>query len=146
MRGAERARLRFPIKSPMLVAARLEGQNSYVRELSAVLDFNSPWCIIQRQDGIDLGYPEAANLVKQWEYVHPDRVPRFLTMRGIERGIKVTLRKVSVGRLVATDVDALVLEMQPTRLGTFEVILGVTFLKNFRLTVDMKNGYLSLLS
>ena len=67
-------------------------------------------------------------------------------MRGIERGIKVTLRKVSVGRLVATDVDALVLEMQPTRLGTFEVILGVTFLKNFRLTVDMKNGYLSLLS
>ena len=137
--------MRFPLKSPMLVAARLEGQNSYVRELSAVIDFNSPWCIIPRQDALDLGYPEGANQVVQWEKVHPDKVPRFLTLRGIERGIKVSLRKVSVGRLLATDVDALVLEMPTSRFGTFDVILGGTFLKNFRLTVDMKKGYLSLL-
>ena len=129
----------------MLVSARLEGQNNVVRELSSILDFNNPWCIIQRQDALDLGYPEAANQVVQWEHVHPDRVPRFLTMRGIERGIKVTLRKVSVGHLVAQDVDAILLELPVSRFLNFEFILGVTFLKNFRLTVDMKKGYLSLL-
>lgn len=60
----------------------------------------------------------------------------------------MTLSKVSLGSLVAENVDAVVLELAHPRFHTFEMILGRTFLKNFKLTVDMKNGkdgYLSLL-
>ncbi len=132
----------------MLVSARIEGQNGRVRELSSVIDFNSPYCVVLFQDGIDLGYPEAANKAVSWGRIHPDRVPWFTTMRGIERGILVTLTKVSLGSLVSENVDAVVLELPHLPLHTFEMILGRTFLKNFKLTVDMNNGkdgYLSLL-
>jgi hypothetical protein len=129
----------------MLVSTRIEGQNGRVRELSAVLDFNAPCCMLLFQDGIDLGYPEAANKPVDWARIHPDKVPKFITMRGIERGILVTLRKVSLGSLVAENVDAVVLELAIPRFNTFEMILGRTFLKNYKLTVDMKKGYLSLL-
>ena len=132
----------------MLLSVRLEGQNGRVRELSSVIDFNAPYCMVLFQDGIDLGYPEAANKPVNWGRIHPDRVPWFTTMRGIERGILVTLSKVSLGSLVAEKVDAVVLELAYPHFHTFEMILGCTFLKNFKLTVDMKNGkngYLSLL-
>ena len=140
--------MKLPLKHPMLVSTRMEGTNGRVREVSAVLDFNSPYCVILAPDAIDLGYPEAANKAVDWQKIHPDRVPWFTSMRGIDRGVMVTLRKVSLGSLAAKNVDAVILELEHPRFITFEMVLGRTFLKNFKLTVDMKkgnNGYLSLL-
>jgi hypothetical protein len=34
--------MRFPLKEPMLVAAKLEGRHGTGSELSALLDFNAP--------------------------------------------------------------------------------------------------------
>jgi hypothetical protein len=140
--------MKFALKEPMLVSTRIEGQNGRVRELSAVLDFNSPYCVVLGADAIDLGYPEAANKHPDEQRIHPERVPWFTSMRGIDRGIMVTLRRVTLGGLTASNVDAVVLELEHPRFVTFEMILGRTFLKNFKLTVDMKKGqkgYLSLL-
>jgi hypothetical protein len=140
--------VKFPLKHPMLVSTRIEGQNGRVRELSAVLDFNAPYCVVLAPDAIDLGYSEAANKHVDFTKSHPDRVPWFTSMRGIDRGLVVTLRKVSLGSLTVNEVDAVILELEHPRFITFEMILGRTFLKNFKLTVDMKKGkkgYLSLL-
>jgi len=49
--------MRFALKDPMLVTIRVEGRYGAVRELSAVIDFNSPYCTVLSQDAIDLGYP-----------------------------------------------------------------------------------------
>jgi hypothetical protein len=42
-------------------------------------------------------------------------------------------------------VDAVFLELEHPRFITFDFMLGRTFLNNFRLTVDGKKGYVSLL-
>jgi len=138
--------VRFALKDPMLVSARVEGMRGIVRELSSVLDFNSPYCTILNQDAIDIGYPEAGNKHSDEERARPDRVPRFTGMSGIQRGIKVKLHKVSVGGLVARNVDAVVLELEHPRFITFDFVLGRSFLKNFKLTVDGKKRILSLTS
>ena len=140
--------MRFPMKQPMLVNARVEGKNGYVREVSAVLDINSPYCMILGHDALVLGYSQAANKPADHARMYPDEVPSVASLRGIERGVKIPLRKVSIGPLVATDVDALVFEFALPRTVTFDIILGRSFLKKFKLTVDMKDGkegYLSLL-
>jgi hypothetical protein len=140
--------LRFPIKEPMVVSVRVEGKNGFVRELSAVLDFNSPYCMVLSQDAIVLGYSAAANKPSDHARYFPDEVPSMTGMRGIERGIKIPLKKVSIGPLAAIDVDALVFETGLPPKVYFDMILGRTFLKRFKFAVDLKDGkkgYLSLL-
>ena len=136
--------MRFALKDPMLVTIRVEGRYGAVRELSAVIDFNSPYCTVLSQDAIDLGYPEGGNKHNERERTHPEETPRFTSMRGIDRGIQVKLHKVSVGGLVAKNVDAVVLELEHPRHITFDFVLGRSFLKHFKLTVDVKAGYVSL--
>ena len=128
----------------MLVSARVESQQRVVRELGAVFDFNSPYCIILGQDAIDMGYPRAANRFSDEERDHPELTPRFTTMSGIQRGMKLSLRKVTVGGLVARNVDAVTLELEHPRFITFEFLLGRSFLKNFKMTVDIKKKFISL--
>jgi hypothetical protein len=136
--------MRFALKDPMLVTIRVEGKFGAVRELSAVIDFNSPYCTVLSQDAIDLGYPEGGNKHNERERTHPEETPRFTSMRGIDRGIQVKLHKVSVGGLVAKNVDAVVLELEHPRHITFDFVLGRSFLKHFKLTVDVKARYVSL--
>ena len=140
--------MRFPIKEPMVVSVRIEGKNGYARELSAVLDINAPYCMVLSQDAIVLGYSAAANKPNDHARYYPDEVPSMTGLRGIERGIKVQLKKVSIGPLAATDVDALVFETGLPPKVYFDMILGRTFLKNFKFAVDIKGGkkgYFSLL-
>jgi predicted aspartyl protease len=129
----------------MMVAARVEGQYGIVREVTSILDFNAPYCTILRQDAVDLAYPHAANRHVEEQRHRPDRVITFTTQQGIQRGIVVKLTKVSVGHAVARDVEAVVLELSRPRFLDYDFVLGLTFLRNFRLTVDAKKGYLSLL-
>jgi hypothetical protein len=136
--------VKVPLANPLLVSARLEGEHGFVREVASLIDFNSPYCVILRQDAIDLGYPHAANKHVDEERTRPDRVPMFTSWQGIQRGIAVRLHKVSVGSVVASDVGAVVLELQHPRFHTFDFVLGRTFLANCKLTVDVKKGYISL--
>ena len=140
--------MRFPIKEPILVSVRIEGRNGFARELSAVLDINSPYCWVLAHDAIVLGYSAAANKPQDHARYLPDEVPSMTSLRGVDRGIKVPLKKVSIGPLVATDVDAVVFETGLPPKVYFDMILGRTFLKNFKFNVDIKEekkGYFSLL-
>ena len=136
--------MRLPFRDPMLVMARVEGERGTARELSAAIDFNYGYCVVLREDATQLGFPRAANLhTDEWRD-HPEDTPWFTSMRGIDRGIKVTFPKVSVGPLVAKNVETVVLEQEHPRFVVADFVLGRSFLKNFKLTLELKKGYLSL--
>ena len=136
--------MKFSLREPTLVMARVEGERGAVRELSAVLDFNTPYCTMLHQDAVDLGYPEAGNKHPDQERLTPERVPRFVEMRGIERGILVTVNKISIGPIVARDVETAILELETPRFIPFDLRLGRSFLKSCKMTVDVKNETVTL--
>jgi len=136
--------LKLKWKEPMIMWCRVKGPHGRVRELSSVLDFNSAYCLMLRQDAVDVGYPEASYSHGTWRASHADRAPLIVNLRGIERTIRVTLKEVSIGELSAKDVDAVVLEYDQSPSLPSDIILGWTFLRNFRLEVDPASGYLSL--
>jgi hypothetical protein len=124
--------------------SRIRGQSKRVLELSSALDFNYAYTLLSRIDALSLGYPEADNRPEDYEAIRADRVPSVLGLRGIEIGILVTLKEVSIGNLIAKDVDAVVLKIEAPRMFPVDVILGWSFLKNFKLTFDLKSGCLTL--
>lgn len=134
----------IPLRDPILTFARVKGQNGYVRELRAILDFNSPFSVMLSRDGVSLGYAEAAFRARDWQKTHPSKVPYFLDFRGIERSILLEIAEVSLGELVARDVKTIVLELDLPRMVPIDLILGRSFLDNFKLTLDSERGYLSL--
>ena len=128
----------------MIVSCRVEGPSGAVRELSALLDFNSRYCVMFARDAMDIGFQETGNRPREWQSLYPDRAPFLLGLRGIERAILITLKSVGLGSLVAHDVDAVTMEMEPSRLLPFDVVLGRSFLDNFKMVYDGRRGYLSL--
>ena len=129
----------------MILMSRVEGpEGAVTRELSTLLDPNFAYSVIFSRDAIDLGYPEAAFRPKELEKGHPDRVPNVLEFRGIDRSVMVKLAKVSIGTLFARDVDALIIELDLARMIPVDLILGRTFLRHFKLSTDVKAGYMSL--
>lgn len=136
--------MKFPLKDPMIVFARVKGLNGKVREFSSVLDFNSPYCVIPPKHAVNTGYVEAAFRPRDWQKSHPNNVPYLIDLRGIERSILVKLSEVSIGELVAKDVGAVILELETPRMLPVDMVLGRTFLERFELTLDAKKGFLSL--
>lgn len=136
--------MKFDLKQPMTVFARVEGEYGVVRELSAMIDLNSTYCLLFAKDAIDLGYPQAANRAREFRSVRPDECPYLLGMRGIESSILFTLKKVSVGNLTFQNVKTVSLEMEPARMLPFDMILGQSFLKNTTLHYDGENGVVSI--
>jgi hypothetical protein len=129
----------------MVVYARVKGQNGKVRELSSVIDFNSPYCVVLvPRHAVNLGIIEAALRPRDLQKSHPNSVPYLLDLRGIERSILLKLPEVSLGKLVARSVDAVVLELGVPRMLPFDLVLGRSFLQNFKLTYDAKGGFLTL--
>ena len=128
----------------MLAISRVKGSNCTVRELTSIFDFNSEYCAIFSRDALALGYSEASFRPKQWQKLHPDRAPYILNFRGIERSVLLTLSEVSIGRMTAKNVDAVLVELDLPRLVPFDMILGRSFLKNFKLSVDIANGSMTI--
>ena len=137
--------MKLPLKDPMLLYARVKGPNGKVRELSSILDFNSPYCVITiPKHAVNIGHIEAAFRPRDWQKSHPAKVPYFVDMRGIERSILVSMPEISVGSLVAKNVDTVILELGIPRMLNVDLILGRSFLDSFRLSLDAKAGLLHL--
>ncbi len=128
----------------MLAISRVRGNNGTVRELSSIIDFNSEYCAIFSRDALALGYSEAAYRPKQWQKIHPDRAPYIVDFRGMERSVLLTLNEVSLGRMAARNVDAVIAELDLPRMVPFDLILGRTFLKHFKISIDTARGLLSI--
>lgn len=128
----------------MILFSRVRGINGSVRELSSIIDFNSEYSVISSGDAIALGFNEGSVQPKYWRKSHPDKVPYILDIRGIERANIFTLPEVSLGLVTATNVDVAIIELGIPRAAPFDMILGRSFLKNFKFSVDMIKGYMTL--
>ena len=137
-------KLTFQVKDPMLVICRVAGTGDRTRELSALLDFNSTHCLIFANDAIFLGYSDVANRAREWREVFPQKTPYLMSFRGVERGIMVRLKRVSIGPLAVEDVTAVSLEMEPSLLLPYDMVLGRSFLDKFKMTYDGRSKTLSL--
>lgn len=124
---------------------RTLGRNGKARDVGALLDFNYHYCCISRDAAVELGFPEGASTASNYAALRPDLVPTIVGMRGMEKGILITLPKVSLGPLEATDLETIVFELGLPPLLPADIVLGYPFLKNFKLSVDFKRGYVSLL-
>ncbi|MDG6900161.1 MAG: hypothetical protein JRM88_06325, partial [Nitrososphaerota archaeon] len=76
--------------------------------------------------------------------IFPQKTPYVMSFRGIERGIMISLKRVSIGGLAAENVTTVSLEAEPSLLLPYDVVLGRSFLNNFKVTYDGKAKSLSI--
>ena len=136
--------MRIKWKDPMIVMCRTWGKDGKTAEIGALLDFNYHYCCISRGAALALGFPEGASTPSNYAALRPDRVPTIIGFRGLETGILITLPRVSLGPLEARNVETIVFELDLPKFLPADMVLGNTFLKNFRLSIDYDKGYVSL--
>ncbi|MFP4057769.1 MAG: TIGR02281 family clan AA aspartic protease [Candidatus Brocadiia bacterium] len=100
------------------------------RELLAILDTGATYSVIPTNVALRIGY----------EIARAARV-RVITANGLVEAPKVCLAEASVGELRATDVEALCYDMPGAQVSA---LLGLTFLRHFRLTLDLKGGLMDI--
>jgi predicted aspartyl protease len=118
---------------PITLFVRIKGAKG-VREMRAVLDTGSQYCLIPLQDARQLGYDAYFNADD------PGEGTKGITKTDLVEVDEIELEEVSVGDLVAKRVKSLVWTLP--KLGGLEATLGLSFLEQFRTTLDFKQGYL----
>jgi hypothetical protein len=136
--------MRFKLTDPMIIKARVKGKFDRTREISALLDFNTKYTWILRLDAIHLGYVEANNRPEDYKSIAPNTTPEILSLRGMELSIMIDLVEVSIGNLKSKNVKAFILPYNVPLNLPIDLVLGRSFLKDYKLTIDPKAGYLSL--
>ena len=128
-------KLKIEKGKPILFFVRIKGEKG-IREYNAVLDTGSEYCIIPLQDARDLGY-EA--------YCDPDdpgEGVKGVTKSEMFEYDLIELEEVQVTDLTAKKVKALALNLP--RVSRIEATLGLSFLENFKTTLDYNAGYLTI--
>ena len=128
-------KFRIEPDKPITLFVRIKGAKG-VREIKAVLDTGSQYCIIPLQDARQLGYDAYFNADD------PGDGTRGITKTDLVEVDEIELEEVSVGDLVVKKVKSLVWGLP--RLAGVEAILGLSFLEHFKTTLDFKQGYLTI--
>lgn len=129
-------KLQISPDKPLTLFVRIKGPNC-VREFRAIIDTGSDLCVIPKEDLHDMGID--ASFDPMCDHVSTNY--RICNSCYFEAE-SVMLDKVMIGDIEASNVEFLVLTLP--RDGGIDVILGRSFLKNFKTTVDYKSGYLTI--
>lgn len=137
LRGDLLMKIELPLKTPITVFVQIVGLNGKVRELQAVLDTGSVYTLIYWKDAIQLGYGAV--------YESGLGVAEGVGVRAITPAILIdvpliSLKEVKVGGLTATNVEAVVYNLP--EMSGIDVLLGISFLKNFNITINYARGVL----
>lgn len=119
-----------PSVNNLVVEVHLEGKFSH-QNANFVLDTGATYTIIPWRLAQSLGLK-----------INPQKTARIITASSIETTPLATLPKMSVLGKSARNVACLVHDLPPQT--TVDGLLGLSFLKNFRLTIDFRKGVLSL--
>ena len=114
----------------------MKGPSGKVRETTSLLAPSYERCIVLRKDAAQLGYPLVTFRPEDLHATNPDDVVSVVSTRGIETGIAITLKEVSVGGLRREGVEALVMKTELPHSVPVGMFLGRSFLRHFRLEVD----------
>lgn len=118
-----------------MLFVRVKGPRGY-REYRAVLDTGSQYCIIPLQDARDLGY-NAYNNPND-----PGLGTNAVTKTDMVELDEIDLEEISIGNLKARNVKSLAYHLP--RLTGVEALLGLSFLEQFKTTIDYRAGYLTI--
>jgi len=128
-------KIRIEKDKPIMLFVRIKGPKGS-REYRAVLDTGSQYCVIPLQDARDLGYDT---------YVHPDDPGdgvKAVTKSDMAEYNFAELEEISVADVSAANVKALAYYLP--KASRVEATLGLSFLENFRTTIDYGKGYLTI--
>lgn len=126
----------LPLRTPATFFVRICGEKGS-RILSAVLSPGSVYTVVPYRDAIMLGYEALYQPIEELGVG-----VRAATAGNMIEAPLITLTEVQVGTLVARNVEAVAHEI-PSLAGV-EVILGCSFLKNFKTTLDYGKGVLTI--
>ena len=120
----------------ILLFVRIKGKKG-IRELQAVLDTGSEYSRIPLGIARQLGYEAYIDTE-----IEAGVGKQVVTQGLIFEANEIVIEEISVADLVAKNVKALAYDLP--RIAGVEALLGISFLKNFRTTIDYKKGYLSI--
>jgi clan AA aspartic protease (TIGR02281 family) len=118
------------LETPIILRrVRLEGPAAS-REVDMVLDTGAVYTAISWEVAKDLGYDPAGS---------PERVP-IITANGVIEVPKLTVRRVAFRELAVEQVEVICHDIP--ELAEIEGLIGLSFLRHFRVVVDFKGGIL----
>jgi predicted aspartyl protease len=106
-------------------------------ELRAVLNPSAEYCVIPKHEAILLGYK-----IDFDEFTEPGEGTRAITIGGIIEAGEVELDEVQVADLVSKNVKTIVSDLPI--LGGVQFVMGLSFLANYKTTIDYGKGYLTI--
>ena len=136
--------MKFKGSGPLTVFCRMKGPSGRVREVQAIIEPSFEYCLVLKNDAMQLGYPSVTFRPEDWMDTNPAEVTNLISIKGVEVGTKIKLKEVSVGSLKARDVEAVVTKSEFPLTIPVGMFLGRSFLRHFRLKVDPKAGAFSL--
>jgi predicted aspartyl protease len=122
--------------NPITFFVRISGPKGS-RELRAVLDTGSTYCTIPVVDARELGYDAFYDPL-----ANKGDGALALTQAGILDIASITLKDIKVAELSAADVPALAYELP--RMSGVDMVLGLSFLQHFKITIDFHQGLLAI--
>ena len=124
--------MRQPLETPIILRrVRLEGPTAS-REVDMILDTGAVYTAISWEVAKDLGYDPAGS---------PARVP-IITANGIIEVPKLTVQRVVFRELIVEQIEVICHDIP--ELAEIEGLIGLSFLKHFRVLVNFKGGFLEI--
>lgn len=136
--------MKFKGSGPLMVFCRLKGPGGRVREVPAILAPSYKYCLVLKNDAMQLGYSSVTFRQEDWADVSPKDVLYITSTKGIELATRVNIREISVGPLRAENVDAVVTKAEFPMLVPVGAFLGQSFLNHFKLEVDPASSTFTL--
>jgi clan AA aspartic protease (TIGR02281 family) len=125
--------MRFPINIPLIVRnVKILGPKGSIK-VDMILDTGAALAAISWSDLKVIGYDPA---------IIPER-QEIITANGIIEVPKLRIETISVGDLQAKNVEVICHDIP--ELAGIRGLLGLSFLKHFKTTIDYKEGYVELL-
>jgi clan AA aspartic protease (TIGR02281 family) len=120
------------LEVPIIVRrVRVEGSVA-AREVDMILDTGAAYTAISWDLAKDVGYDPAGS---------PERVP-IVTANGVLEVPKLTVSRIALRELSARAVEVICHDIP--ELAEIEGLLGLSFLKHFRVVMDFKKGLLEI--
>ena len=101
---------------------RLKGRNGAVREIRALLDPASDYCVLPKPDAFRLGYPEAAH---DDPITMPPNLVTLSTGAGYSQGMLIKIQELNLGQIRLENVAFIAHDLSQS--VCYDVILGRSF-------------------
>jgi hypothetical protein len=131
---------------PSVYMCMVKGINDKVREVPALISISYSTSVISKISAAELGYLDATSRLQDLEELYHDRVKYFLTTKGIERAYILKLRLIRLCGITRRNFPVAILDEELNPHLPVDLILGLDFFKNRKISIDTVKKTISILS